>query len=50
MKIRTMTIALMALFAGTVLALADGPPTKDAVVAMVKKTVALIKAEGPEKA
>ena len=47
MKIRTMTVAAMALFAGATFALAA---TKDDAVAMVKKAVALIKAEGPEKA
>jgi signal transduction histidine kinase len=47
MKIRTMTIAALALLAGTTLALAA---TKDDAVAMVKKAVTLIKAEGPDKA
>jgi cytochrome c len=46
MKIRTMTVAAMALLAGTTLALAA---TKDDAVAMVKKAVTLIKAEGPER-
>jgi len=47
MKIRTMTVAAMAFFAGTTFALAT---TKDDAVAMVSKVVALIKADGPDKA
>ena len=47
MKIRTMTVAAMAFFAGTTFALAA---TKDDAVAMVRKVVALIKADGPDKA
>jgi len=43
MKIRSMTVAAMALLAGTTVALAA---TEDDAVAMVKKAVALIKAEG----
>jgi cytochrome c len=50
MKFPTMTVAAVTLLAGTTFAFAASPPTKDAVVAMVKKAVALIKAEGPEKA
>lgn len=42
-----MTVAALALLAGTTLALAA---TKDDAVAMVKKAVTLIKAEGPDKA
>jgi cytochrome c len=47
MKTRTMTVAVLAFLAGTTLVLAA---TKDDAVAMVKKTVILIKAEGPDKA
>jgi cytochrome c len=47
MKIRTITAAAMAFLAGTTLALAA---TKNDAVAMVKKAVATIKADGPEKA
>ena len=48
MKFRTMTIAAMSLLAGTALAFAAA--TKDNAIAMVKKAVSVIKAEGPEKA
>ena len=47
MKIRTIAVAAIAFLAGTTFALAA---TKDDAMAMVKKAVALIKAEGPEKA
>ena len=50
MKIRTIVAVTAALFIGTTLAFADTATTKDDAVAMVKKAVALIKAEGPEKA
>ena len=50
MRILTMTAMALAFVASTTLAFAAGPATKDAVVAMVKKAVATIKAEGPEKA
>jgi signal transduction histidine kinase len=43
-------VGLAVFFASTMIAFATGQPTKDAVVAMVKKAVALIKAEGSEKA
>ena len=49
MRIRTIATVAMALLAGTTLALA-APATKDDAVAMVKKAVAAIKADGPEKA
>ena len=49
MRIRTIAVAI-AFLAGTTLAFADGGTTKDDAVAMVKKAVALIKAEGTEKA
>lgn len=50
MKFRTISVAVLAVLASTAFAFATNPPTKDAVVAMVKKTVAFIKSEGPEKA
>jgi len=50
MRIRTMTAVAIAFLAGTTLAFASGPATKDAAVAMVKKAVAAIKTEGTEKA
>ncbi len=50
MRILNMTAMALAFVASTTLAFAAGPATKDAVVAMVKKAVATIKAEGPEKA
>jgi cytochrome c len=51
MGIRKVTIAVMALLAGTTLALAAAPhATKDEAVAMVNKAVAAIKAEGVDKA
>ncbi len=46
MRIRTLMIAAVALLAGTALASAA---TKDDAVAMVKKTVAAIKADGKDK-
>ena len=49
MRIRTIATVAMALLAGTTLALA-APATKDDAVAMVKKAVAAVKADGPEKA
>ena len=50
MRIQTITAIAIAFFAGTTLAFAGGPATKDDAVAMVKKAVATIKADGPEKA
>lgn len=50
MRIRTITAATVISLAGMTLAFADGPATKDGAVAMVKKAVAAIKADGPEKA
>jgi cytochrome c len=50
MRIRTIAAVAIAFLAGTTLAFADGGTTKDDAVAMVKKAVALIKAEGTEKA
>ena len=47
MRIQTLTAAALALFFGTTLAFAA---TKDDAIAMVKKTVAAIKADGAEKA
>jgi len=49
MRIRTIAVSI-AFLAGTTLAFADGATTKDDAVAMVKKAVALIKAEGGKKA
>jgi cytochrome c len=49
MKLLTIPVAVMALLIGAVLALAGGPATKDAAVAMVRKAVAAIKADGTEK-
>ena len=49
MRIRTIAAVAIALLAGTTLALAV-PATKDDAIAMVKKAVAAIKADGPEKA
>ena len=48
MRVLKMTTLAVALLAGTTLAFAGA--TKDDAVAMVKKTVALIKAEGTQKA
>ena len=48
MRIQTIAAVAIALLAGTSLALAAA--TRDDAVAMVKKAVAKIKAEGPEKA
>ena len=48
MKFRTTTVATIALLAGTALAYAAA--TKDDAVAMVRKAVSVIKADGPEKA
>lgn len=48
MKFRTITVATIALLAGTALAYAAA--TKDDAVAMVRKAVSMIKADGPEKA
>lgn len=50
MKIRATAAIAVGLFVGTTLAFADAPTTKDDAIAMVKKAVALIKAEGTEKA
>jgi cytochrome c len=50
MNIRTMTAAAVALLVATTLAFAAVPTTKEDAIAMVKKAVALIKAEGTEKA
>ena len=50
MNIRTMTAAAVALLVATTLAFAAAPTTKEDAIAMVKKAVALIKAEGTEKA
>jgi len=47
MQIRKIAVTAIALFAGTTFALAA---TKDDAVAMVKKAVAAIKADGTEKA
>ena len=49
MRLQTIAALAVALLAGTTLALA-APATKDDAVAMVKKAVAAIKADGPEKA
>ena len=49
MRIWTIATVAIALLAGTTLALA-AQPTKDDAVAMVKKAVAAIKADGTEKA
>ena len=48
MRIKTITAVAVAFLAGTTFALAGA--TKDDAVAMVQKTVALIKAEGAQKA
>jgi cytochrome c len=51
MRIRTLATVAVAFLAGTTLALAAGQhATKDEAMAMVKKAVAAIKAEGPQKA
>ena len=50
MKIRTISATAFALLTSTALAMASGPATKDAAVAMVKKAVAAIKADGTTKA
>jgi cytochrome c len=50
MRIQTVAAVAAAFFASTALAFASGPATKDAAVAMVKKAVAVIKADGTEKA
>lgn len=49
MRIRTIAAVAIACLGGSTLALA-APVTKDDAVAMVKKAVAAIKADGPEKA
>ena len=49
MRIRTIAAVAIVFLAGTTLALA-APATKDDAVAMVKKAVATIKADGTEKA
>src|SRR5664279_1734696 len=49
MRLQTIAALAVALLAGTTLALAV-PATKDDAIAMVKKAVAAIKADGPEKA
>jgi len=49
MRIRTIAAVAIACLAGSTFALA-APVTKDDAVAMVKKAVAAIKADGPEKA
>jgi cytochrome c len=48
MRIRTLAAVIFALLVGTTLAFADA--TKDDAMAIVKKAIAKIKAEGPEKA
>ena len=50
MRIHALGAVTFALLVGTTLAFAAGPTTKDDAVAMVKKAVALIKADGTEKA
>ena len=50
MRIKILTAVAAAFLASTAFANAAGPATKDAAVAMVKKAVAAIKAEGTEKA
>jgi cytochrome c len=50
MRIRTIAMVAVAFLAGTTIASANEKVTKDDAVAMVKKAVALIKAEGQEKA
>ena len=51
MRIRTFTAIAAAFLAGTTLAMAAGQhATKDEAVAMVKKAIAAIKADGPDKA
>ena len=49
MRTRTMTAIAIAILASTTLAFA-ADSAKDGAIAMVKKAVALIKADGPEKA
>ena len=49
MRIPTIAAVAITLLAGTTLAFADVPPTKEGAVAMVKKAVAAIKADGTEK-
>ena len=50
MRIQTVAAVAAAFLASTALPFASGPATKDAAVAMVKKAVAVIKADGTEKA
>jgi cytochrome c len=50
MKISTIAAVAAAFLASTAFAFAAGETTKDDAVVMVKKAVALIKADGPEKA
>lgn len=50
MRIQSLAAVAAAFLASTALAFAAEPVTKDSAVAMVKKAVATIKAEGPEKA
>lgn len=50
MRIKTLTAVAAAVLASSAFAFAAGPATKDQAVAMVKKAVAAIKAEGTEKA
>jgi cytochrome c len=50
MRIKILTAVAAAFLASTAFSFASGPATKDAAVAMVKKAVAAIKAEGTEKA
>lgn len=50
MRIKILTAVAAAFLASTAFANAAGPATKDAAVAMVKKAIAAIKAEGTEKA
>src|SRR5487761_2701892 len=50
MRTRTMTVIAIAILASTTLAFAAAPTTKEDAITMVKKAVALIKAEGTEKA
>src|SRR5579864_7998362 len=50
MRTHTLTAVTFALLVGATVAFASGPAIKDAAVAMVKKAVAAIKADGAEKA
>ena len=50
MRIQKIAVVAITFLAGATLAFADHKVTKDDAVAMVKKAVATIKADGPEKA